>query len=357
MIAYSSANLDHRRIQTQAATALAKKIITEDEYRRIKETYPSSLYTPNIYIRIGLFLLTVLGVACATGIFLLGMSSMSPVAPVLLAGVLAYGALEFMVFKPKHYRSGVDDALLWTASILVITSIDINANNFIATQQSLIVFGLAAWGALRYADSLMTLIAYGALLSLVFNIAAEAGVAARALIPFLVMALSVLFYFLFTSLHTRESLRHYRTCLILLRTATLVSFYLAGNYYVVREMNAFISGQPGPVALSWLWWMLTALTPLFYIYQGIKKKDVIFLWTGLALVAATVFTVRHYYHVLPAELAMIVAGVLLIGIAWALCSSPAGRDGRPFWRRLGRRWWCGGRVLGEKFGKRDHSMD
>lgn len=318
MIAYNTTQLDHRQIQTQAAAALAKKIITEDEHRRIRETYPCNLYTPNIFIRIGLFLLTVLAVACGTGILLLVGGNSSLTGILLFAGALSYGALEFMVHRQRHYRSGVDDALLWIASILIIAGINFNGGDLNGIQQSLLVLGLAAWGFLRFADSLMALVAYGGLLSLLFNIAAEAGAAGRALIPFLVMALSVLLYFSFTRLHLKKSLQHYRTCLILLRTAALVSFYLAGNYYIVREMNAFISGQPGPVALTWLWWTLTALTPLFYTYQGIKKKDVIFLWTGLALVAAAVFTVRYYYHVLPAEAAMVIAGSLLIGLAWAL---------------------------------------
>ncbi len=55
-----------------------------------------------------------------------------------------------------------------------------------------------------------------------------------------------------------------------------------------------------------------------YVVAGIRKKDVILLWTGLGLVAGAVFTVRYYYHILPAELAMIAAGSILIIGAYGL---------------------------------------
>ena len=58
--------------------------------------------------------------------------------------------------------------------------------------------------------------------------------------------------------------------------------------------------------------------PILYIVRGVQKKDVVFLWMGLALVAAAVFTLRYYYHFLPAELAMIICGSVLIAGAWFL---------------------------------------
>jgi hypothetical protein len=62
----------------------------------------------------------------------------------------------------------------------------------------------------------------------------------------------------------------------------LLSLYAAGNYYIVREANTMLSRQPGPVAFGWLWWLLTATIPVFYIVNGVRRKDVLFLWTGLA---------------------------------------------------------------------------
>jgi hypothetical protein len=39
---------------------------------------------------------------------------------------------------------------------------------------------------------------------------------------------------------------------------------------------------------------------------------------GLLLVAAIVFTLRYYYHLLPAETAMVTGGIIFIVMAYAL---------------------------------------
>jgi hypothetical protein len=217
MIAYNHQYLDNRSIQAQASEALAKKIITAEENQHIRASYPYHFYTPNIYIRVGLFLLTVVILLCCLGLFMLGgVSSEKGMGTLLIFfGVVSYAALEFFIYDRKVYRSGLDDALLWTASGLVLIGINLCANHINASMESLIVFLLATAGVLRYADHGMALVAYGACLS-------------------------------------------------------------------------------------------------------IQKKDVIFLWAGLALIAAAIFTVRYYYHVLPAELAMIIGGCVLIGTAYGL---------------------------------------
>ena len=329
MIAYNRQDLDNRDIQEEVAEASAKRLITAEEHTRIREAYPCKLYTPNVYIRIGIFLLTILASACCLGLLaLMGLWGSDRSAGVLLIvfGMIAYGALEWFIRVRGIYRSGQDDALMWVAAASVLAGIDINAEPVSASAESLVIFVLATLNVLRYTDRLMALVAYGALLGFFFFTLAGEGPVARSLLPFVVMAVSVVFYFLFTRLSAASGLRHYHSCFTLLRVATLLSFYLAGNYYVVREMNASLSGESGSVtpgesgsvALGFLWWALTVCTPVFYIVRGIQKKDVIFLWTGLALVAATVFTIRYYYHVLPAELAMIIGGSLLIAVAYYL---------------------------------------
>ncbi len=55
MIAHNRQSLDNRKIQQEAAEALAKTVITQAEYDRIREAYPFKLYVPNLFIRIGLF--------------------------------------------------------------------------------------------------------------------------------------------------------------------------------------------------------------------------------------------------------------------------------------------------------------
>jgi hypothetical protein len=167
----------------------------------------------------------------------------------------------------------------------------------------------------------MALLAYTAFLALVVNIAMELNRIVQLVLPFLIMAISITTWFLFVRMYNNERCRHYRQCLTAIKLASLASFYLAGNYFVVREMNGYILGpfsNAGSISIGWLFWILTVVTPLFYIYQGIRKKDSLFLWTGLALVAATVFTVRYYYHVMPVEWALILGGTMIISLIYGL---------------------------------------
>ncbi|HEY6902563.1 MAG TPA: hypothetical protein VI233_18020 [Puia sp.] len=320
MIAYNRQSLDNLDIQTQAREALDKKLILTEEYDRIRSARPYHFYRPNFFIRIGLFILTTIAASCCLGLlFLVGLFNEAMGGAFIVYAVLTYGALELFIRNKKMYRAGVDDALLWIASICALSGI-LSATGWdpSPTMLSTTILIIALIGVLRYADHGMAILAYGAMLSLIFFRALALGDLARTFLPFLIIALSLGCYFLFTQLSQKQRLRHYHSCLNILRIAALLSLYGAGNYYIVREANAYISGQPGPIALSWLWWTLTAIIPIIYIVKGLRKKDTLFLWTGMALITAVVFTIRYYYHLMPVEGLMIIAGTLLIAGVYAI---------------------------------------
>jgi hypothetical protein len=322
MIAYNRETLDNRHIQQQAKEALAKKIITEAEYQRIREAYPYKLYSPNIFIRFGLFLLTVLIVTGALGIFMLATEvrhDLNIGIVLIVWGIAAYGALEFFIHNRRQYQSGIDDALLWMAGILVFGGINwALQENLTDILESTIVLILATWGVLRYADRLMALVAYCALIDLIFHLLIPRVPFGRDILPFLVMAVSAITWFCCMRLEKAESLRHYHSCLGMLRQATLLGFYLSGNYYIVQNINAYISGGSAPVKWSWLWWAFTFAVPVIYLVSGIRKKDRVLLCTGLVLIAAAILTFRYYHHILSVEAAMTVAGGILLVVAYCL---------------------------------------
>jgi hypothetical protein len=322
MIAYNRQSLDNLDLQVEAREAFGHKLLSSVEFDRIRAAYPFYFYLPNFFIRVGLFVLTVIAAACGLGILLLmGLdSSWKTLAAILIIyGVLAYGALELFIHTRKMYGSGVDDALLWIASLLIVLGINFSAGDILRpVPNCAIILTIAVLGMLRYADRVMTLVAYGAFLGLIFYGVGSWGPVARALLPFLVIGLSIGCYFLFTRLYGRESLRHYRLCLLVLRVASLLSLYAAGNYYIVRQLNEVITGRSDSFALGWLWWLLTAIVPGLYIVKGVQKKEALFLWTGMALTAGSVFTVRYYYHWLATEDAMIIAGGILIAGVYGL---------------------------------------
>jgi hypothetical protein len=58
--------------------------------------------------------------------------------------------------------------------------------------------------------------------------------------------------------------------------------------------------------------------PFVYLYFGLKKKDEILLRIGLLLIAAAVGTFRYYYHILPTDVVLTLAGTLLLGVVYTV---------------------------------------
>ncbi len=324
MIAYNPTDLDNLAVREQAEEALAAGCITETESQAIFAAFPSGFYTPNIFIRAGLFLLTVVILLFSVGLLaLIGMGSGSHALAVFLVfcGLAAYGILEYMVNTKKHFRSGVDDALMWMAAGLILTGINL-FTDIGFPMQSILVFLLSFYCCLRFADRLMGLSACLALMAMLYNLVSVAGKTGLVLAPFLLMAGAAATLLLCSYLGPKAACRHYRPALTVIRIACLVAFYLSGNYYVVEEWGSRLSDRYAPqgsaLPLGWLFWLLTVFVPLYYIFRGLRKKDPVFLRTGLVLTAVIIFTVRNYYHVLPAEIAMTIGGALMIVLAYAL---------------------------------------
>ncbi|HEY4966314.1 MAG TPA: hypothetical protein VII28_07935 [Puia sp.] len=324
MIVYNRTSLDNMTIRNQAHEAFDAGCISPEENKKISDTHPVNFYTPNIFICIGLFLLTVVIAAFSLGLFFLIIESgiRSFVPPMIFSFLVCYVVLEYIVSQRRHFRSGVDYALLWMSAAFLCAGIYMSVDHMSAIFLSFTFGMIGILFTLRFANFIMAAVVYGALLAFIVNIAAELGRTAQVVTPFIIMGVSVAGWFLSVRLYHRDSLRHYRQSLTVIQAATGISFYLAGNYYIVSELGNYMFGSSQPegagISMGWFFWMFTVVTPLFYIYQGIRKKDSIFLWTGLALTAATVFTIRHYYSVLPAEWAMIVGGIVIIAISYGL---------------------------------------
>ena len=321
MIAYNRTSLDNLYIRDQAKEAFAAGCISGEENTKIGAAHPVNFYTPNYFICVGLFFLTVVIATCSLGLFMLVSAGSSDSYTFLLIffGLVSYGALEYVVHKRRHFRSGVDYALLWMSAGLLYAGLYLAVNNMSTITQCITVFAISILFALRFANNIMAMLAYTALLAFITHIAVEMNRAIQLIMPFIIMAVSVATWLLSVRLYKQERCRHYRQCLTSIKVAALTSFYLAGNYFVVRELGSYMFGSAQYAGgISWLFWILTVATPLLYIYQGVRKKDSIFLWTGLALIAATVYTIRYYYSVLPIEWALILGGIAMITIAYGL---------------------------------------
>jgi len=323
MIAYNINSLDNIYIHQQVDEALHEKCIEKEEMDTCKKHYLIGFYMPNFFIRLGLFLLTIIIFIFTFGFFALlffstGSTDTSFGVMCVFFGLIAYGALEFMIRK-NHFRSGVDDALLWITATLIVAGLNL-ATGISSLGNVVLIFIIAFYLSLRFIDAVMSAVSCLACLAVFFFSYTKMGPAAKASVPFLIMITSAIIYFLTNKEAGRDKFLHYANCFLLIKISALLCFYLAANYYVVREMsNAMFDLQlkeGESIPFGWIFWILTILIPLIYIARGIQKRDPVLLRVGLVLIAAIIFTVRYYYHILPLEIAMITGGIIMIGIAY-----------------------------------------
>ncbi|RQO67977.1 hypothetical protein DBR43_26075 [Pedobacter sp. KBW06] len=330
MIIYNRTWLKNLDLQNQLKRAHRLGDITAEELKQMEEKYPVGFYTPNIFVRAGLFILTQIITSFAGGLLSLIFSSMGDLITspgyFLFLGLISYVALELIVQQKHHFRSGVDDALMWTAAGLILAAfigyLSIAQRNSLSAPFECYVFFfamvLAGYFTLRFADMLMAVVSFLSLICFLFFSRELFGFYAAAIRPFLIILVSAGVYFLCVYW---KKYKDYENCLTAMQVFCLLIGYAAGNYFVVKEMGSMINQplQEGEgLPLGWFFWTWTIALPFVYIALGLKRKEVILLRSGLILIAAAAFTFRNYYHVMPIEGALSLVGAALLAIAYGV---------------------------------------
>lgn len=331
MIIYNNEWLKNRKIHDQTMLASNNGEIDAEELKNIQARYPVGFYTPNVFIRIGIFLLTLVILGFSFG--LISMISYdlkiadSPYYFLFLA-ILTYIALEFIVTAKHHYQSGADDALMWTfAGLLLAAYIFMMDIIFLSSRfhhEEIFLFGfsflLAGYLTLRFADVLMAvtcILAFAAFFCFAWM---EIGLYPLQTLPFLMITLSGALLYCSYLLERKKLYLLYNNCVTGVKMLSLLLLYASGNYFVVRELGADFSAEAlkegQGIPLGWFFWCWTFISPVLYIIYGLKKKDVILLRTGLVLVAIAAFTLKNYYHLMQTEHLLVLIGTGLIGLAW-----------------------------------------
>jgi uncharacterized membrane protein YgcG len=328
MIIYNKTWLNNLELHHQLEEDEDAGCLTAAEVKTLKEKHPVGFYMPGIIIRIGLLILTVIIVSFSAGLVSLFLSEARIIDNFgwpLALGIAGYFVLESMVKTNKYYHSGVDEALLWITAGLITGGFiwmlfTINSQSSHTISISLFVLLFSTYLTLRFADLLISAIACMAALALVFFIWNNLGSFGWATMPFIMMIASAVIYFSALKISDMPKAVYYRACLSIVQIVSLVALYLSGNYYVVQNLSAEITGAtPGtPVPFGFIFWAWTILLPFAYIAYGLKIKNVILLRTGLLLIAGAIITFRNYYHMLPIEMAFAVGGCALLGISYAI---------------------------------------
>lgn len=321
MISYNKTWLENLHLLNTVEDDYNDGLIPQNEFRAVKQARPVGFYTPNTFVRLGLFVLTLISASFASGFLSLMAADANFLEQwgwPLFLGLAHYVALELVIREKHHFRSGVDDALIWISGGLLTVSFAMAMNaddNPVLFAGFILVISAAL--AIRFVDSLASLISYAALLALIFFSWQKIGAWGNATMPFLMMLVSATVYFIVRKASRSSLEQYYGLCFVILQVASLLSLYAAGNYLVVKELNDLLNGTVSKsIPFGWLFWSWTISLPIIYIISGIRQKNSILLRTGLLLIAAAAGTYKAYYQLMPLEYTLVLSGILALATAY-----------------------------------------
>ena len=317
MTAYHSITLENLYIHQQIDEAVEEKYISREDADAIKLQKPVGLYMPNYFVKIGLGFLTFFIIISTAGLFVLffNINYLMNVFAVFF-GLSCYVVLEVMTRQKKHYNSGVD-TILMAATVVSITVGFINNKYGIGADlfASLIVFVLSSWMMFRFTDRLAAVTSFAALASFIYHGAALFSKITLLLVPlFFILFCSIIFISTKHYYHSTARL-YFKPVLQIVFIMAILGFYVSGNVFIAEHLG---EGLKIPLALNIFYWSWTIILPIIYLWRGLKTREITFVRSGIFFIAASILTYRYYHPILPPEIAMLLAGIILILLSYFL---------------------------------------
>jgi hypothetical protein len=323
--AYNETGLYNLAVLKESKRWMKQHLIGKDQYLKISEGYASSFYHPNFIIRILLFIATLFALSGVTGLFTLLVVDIGERA--ISTGCIIYGAVSFFFLEKvfigsnHHYKSGVTEALLYHACAFTIGGIAVlfEFNEHAWLFACLIILTFAA---IRYLDLVCTILATLSFAGILFFEFYNLGGIFQQIIPFIFIVVFIPLYFFVKKLKKQNELKFWSNNLLIVESVSLLFIYASGNYLVVRELSLELMGlyleEGNDIPFAFIFYALTVLVPVGYLYFGIKNKDIVLLRISLLVLAFSVFTFKYYFSLGHPEITFTIAGIILLAISITL---------------------------------------
>ncbi len=332
MIAYSKTHLDNLAIVHEAKKWHHNTLITDQKYQEIITNHKHPFYSPNFFVRIGLFVFTLICASAANGLIMamtgiIDNNGETGIAIRLFVhGSLMLFALEFLIKEKNIFKSGIDDALLYmilgyfiTGISFIFSSYELDEINSLLLI-SIVTLPILIAATIRYSDRMVAASVFICMLFIIFLVMNKISESTKLFLPFVAMITASITYFLSIKYRKKDSLRYWDNSLWIIEILSLLLFYLAGNYYIVRTLTEELIGiyinEGEDIPMAYFFYAFTALIPLVYIFIGLKNKNKILLRTGLLLIAASVITFKYYFSLGHHEITMTIGGSIMLALAW-----------------------------------------
>lgn len=325
MIRYNRKKIDRAAYETLLRLWISKSLLKQEEVNSGAMGTEKPYRNYHLLKRIGLYLGTLIAVHSVIGFFYLAVFDALDGGEnvykllMLITGIALYILLDRMIPGSNLYKQGTDDALLHTAFFYTCFGLGSLADLHLHTLPNMllgafILLPVAAVSAIRYADSLMavfTIILINAIPLL------SVALINMQLLFFSALVVIPLGIFLLTRISKSDTFQnHYwKNCFSSSRFAICVLMYAGINLYVIKSLAFSLMGVDD-IPLHFVFLALTILAPFVFIVAGLVKKKKYLMHAGLFLLIPTVSTIRYYYSVMPAELALMMAGLAITLVSY-----------------------------------------
>lgn len=316
MIVYNKTSLDKTLLVDEASSLKESGFIDSTQYRSIIGELSILKRHKNILIRLGFFLLGSFLYSSICGmlsIFSTNFEIFNYDDLLFAYSIIGFVGIEFLA-KQKYYGFGLDDAFLLGAQMLLFLGVGITTKgNYLAVFVTIAVISVISYLRYIYLSSALLFSAglTGSLAYLMF----EFGNIGKSILPFVMMLFSALLYFSTKRALKNIKLPYYSKGIELVKSFSLILFYLSGNYLVVRELSILLLKKDIPatheISFAPFFYAFTIIVPAFYLVYSLIKKDRIMLWIGFWALGFSIFTILYYHHILPTEQALTFGGLAL----------------------------------------------
>lgn len=324
MLVYKKQDILNLEFQDTAKAAMEAGLISKEENTAIQKAYPATLYIPNLFLRIGLGILTLIISLAVLGVVFLEIKSGNSYSGIFFfVGAILLVALEIAIHVKGIYQGGIDDVLLHTGIVFILSSIAVRDSTNPALGQavlSLVACILYLLAFLRYLDRLAIVGAFAGITVLLH--AVIIGLLHWPLLVLLSITAIVIaeLYLLIGYLLKKQELVNYHPGFRLSKYLLVIGGYACFHLWVAENLYAEYPrgnnlGHPhsGMLLVYWSW---TILYPVFVVILGIRKRSRPWIRLGIGLLLSLLLFLQWHEHPMPDELAALIIGLLLIITAY-----------------------------------------
>ncbi len=334
MNAYNANTLRNRAVLTQVDQWHRAALLTDAQREAIRAGYPSDFRETNFITEVGLFAFTLI---VGGGGFMLFGELFEPGSNIgwflLVYGIGAIGAAEWLIHRHRYYRNGIDNALIILGIVFVLYGLFSEFwPDSTFWQRCLLAGAVLGLAVIRYGDPLLMIGLLGVLYGLVFERLLDTSAGQNAW-PFVGMGLSAGVYWLSQRLQSEPKARptahpsrlrltetnqvYFSDALIHADWFSLIALLVCGNYFVAQGGETFAlfglpkTGDSNPL-LRVLFWLTTFGIPLLYGFFGLRNRNRTLLILTCFGMAGAVQTAHYYGALLPQSVHWAVTGAVLV---------------------------------------------